>query len=88
MMAKFTLIGMSITDSDEKFKEINIKSRKLSEYFIYFNLGGIIIATLVSFWLKIDLDKFSKELDSKIIKPSDYCFKVTRIPKDWRPEKL
>ena len=41
---------------------------------------------MVSFWLKHNLDKFSKELDSKIIKPSDYCLKVTLIPKNWRPE--
>ena len=86
MMAKFTLNAMSITDWDEKFLGINNDSRTLSEYFIYFNLGGIIIATLVSFWLKYNLDKFSKELDSKIIKPSDYCLKVTLIPKNWRPE--
>jgi hypothetical protein len=56
MMAKFTLNAISITDWEEKFLEINNKSRTLSEYFIYFNLGGIIIATLVSFWLKHNLD--------------------------------
>jgi hypothetical protein len=39
MMAKFTLYGMSVTDLDEKFKEINKKSAKLSQYFTYFNLG-------------------------------------------------
>lgn len=88
MMAKFTLNAMSITDWDEKFLGINNKSRNLSDYFIYFNLSGIIIGTLVSFWLKHTLDKFSKELDSKIIKPSDYSLKVSLIPKNWRPEFL
>jgi hypothetical protein len=88
MMAKFTLYGMSVTDLDEKFKEINKKSAKLSQYFTYFNLGGILIGTLVSIWLKINLDNFSKELDSKITKPSDYTLKVNFIPKDWKPEYL
>lgn len=79
---------MSLTDWEEQFYELNTKSKKLSEYFIYFNLGGILISILVSFWLKIDLDKFSIELDSEINSPSDYGLKVKYVPKNWKPEFL
>jgi hypothetical protein len=52
------------------------------------NFGGFLLATLVSFWLKIDLDKFTQLLNSEIHTPSDYGLIVKNIPKEWKPEFL
>lgn len=88
MMARFSLYAMSVTDQEEQFQKINKNSRKISEYFIYLNFGGFLLAILVSFWLKIDLDKFTQLLNSEIHTPSDYGLIVKNIPKEWKPEFL
>jgi hypothetical protein len=80
IMARFSLYAMSVTDGAEKFYAINTKSIKISKIFIYLNLGGFIIAIFASYFLKYDLDKFTKELTSNIFKPSDFALKVNNIP--------
>lgn len=66
IMARFSLYAMSVTDQAENFQEINSNSRKISEYFIYSNLSGFFVAALVSFYLKKNLQNFTKELNSEI----------------------
>ncbi len=78
---------MAITDNLGKFVELNVDSRSLADTFLYINLAGIFLGTIFSFWLKRDVDIFSLKLQEKN-KPSDYCLKVTNIPKNMEPENL
>ncbi len=87
-MARFSLYAMSITDLEEQFQNINSNSRKISEYFIYLNLGGYLFAILASFYLKKDLQNFTKELNSDIQKPSDFTLKINNIDKNSKPQAL
>jgi hypothetical protein len=87
IMAKFTIYAMAITDNLGKFVELNVDSRSLADTLLNINLAAIFLGTIFSFWLKQNVDIFSLKLQEKN-KPSDYCLKVTNIPKNMKPENL